>query len=331
MTIVINKSWQGQRVTGQQRYAQEISRRLLAAPGVVARPSAVPSSRVRAWMSAQGLAVPRAWGECLVTLTSRGPLWHPKHVVTIHDHFVLTNPEWYSPRYVATHAPLLRAQISGARGLIFVSDSTRKRHHSLFGDRLPSVVAPNGVNPPLVESSEPPVHLGHPFFLGVGSRDPRKNTARLIRAYEALPKDIRESYSLVLVGGADSSVFAGASSIRSGNGVVLLDYVTDEHLWSLYRRAVALVMPSIDEGFGLPLVEAAAVGTPLIVSDIPVFRWIAGDSAVYFDPLDRVSITDALAAVVSGATALPAPPDVSGRFNWGSSSASILEFVRKLD
>lgn len=330
MTIVVNHSWQGQRTTGQQRYAQEIASRLVKEPDVVARPATARDSRILAWLSAQTLAVPRGRQEWLLTLTSRGPLWHSKHVLTIHDHFVLTNPEWYSRKYVATHAPVLKAQLAGARGIVFVSRTTQQRHWELFGDATPSVVAPNGVEPSSGQHVAGSIQIDRPFLLAVGSKDPRKNIGRLVQAYEALPDKLRSNCSLVLAGGADSAVFRQSQPLGGGGGIVVLDYVSDEDLWSLYHRAAALVAPSLDEGFGLPLVEAASMGTPLVVSDISVFRWIARESALYFDPRDVQSMSDALAGVVQDPSTLPPPPEVINRFDWGSSSQVVLDFVRRL-
>lgn len=331
-SIVVNRAWSGQRVTGQQRYASEISSRLLAVPGTIGRPEHLLQNRWLAWAEVQRLSIPRTSRETLVTLTSRGPLWHPRHVVTVHDHFVLTNPEWYSPMYVRTHAPVLKAQIKGACGLIFVSEATRDRHHKLFGSRTPSVVAPNGVQkPPSVQ----PYHLpgGTPYLLAVASADPRKNLGALVKAYASLPPALRDGCALVLVGGGENLVFGDLdnNSHTSVPGVSRMGYVDEATLWSLYCGAKALVVPSFDEGFGLPLVEAAASGTPVVVSDLPVFRWIAGDRATYFDPQDGASIAAALAHVIKAeAGDLDIIDDVEGRFSWQSSADAVLNFVRGL-
>lgn len=322
--IVLNSSWRGQRVTGQQRYAQEISRRLLRRPSVEARPSAVPSNRWAAWMASQTLTIPRK-NETLLTLTSRGPLWHPRHVIVVHDHFVLTHPEWFSRQYAATHAPMLRSQIRSAKGLVFVSPATRDRHHELFGETKPHVVAPNGVSPPLIGNKN--YHADSDYLLVVGSRDPRKNIGTLIQAFSMMGRGRAGEVRLVVTGGSDPSIFGGRESgVIDATGVEFTGYVTETELWSLYSRARAVVVPSLDEGFGLPLVEAAATGTPLAVSDIPVFRWIAGGSAIYFNPRDVSSMASALERVLGNPLS---PPDISG-FDWEVSATAIYEFVRSL-
>lgn len=327
--IVINTAWRGQRVTGQQRYASELSSRLLTREGVTARPRVVPNNRLAAWGTVQLLMLARSRGETLVTLTSRGPLWHPRHVVTIHDHFVLTNPEWYTASYVSTHAPILKAQIAGARGLVFVSEATKQRHHELFGADKPSVVAPNGVHPPRDVRPYVPED-GRSYLLAVASLDPRKNLSALLQAYAALPATLRARCPLLLAGGQSEAIFKGdVLGLDHIDGVRRLGYVDDDTLWSLYRGARALLLPSLDEGFGLPLVEAAAMGTPLVISDIPVFRWIAGDTATYFDPRDVESIREALARAITN-DHLPLLEQAADRFSWDGSAERVWEFLQEL-
>lgn len=326
--IVVNTAFEGQRTTGQQRYAQQIARRLLSEPDVVLRPEIVRSNRYAAWLDAQALMLPRRRGETLLTMTSRGPIWHPRQVIVVHDHFVLTNPEWYSRRYAVSHAALLRAQIKAARGLVFVSEWTREQHIRLFGVRQPSVVAPNGVSAPPAEQV-PPSPVEGPYLLAVGSKDPRKNMDRLIAAYGTLPTSTRARCRLVLVGGEDQTVFAGTTAGPPGDAsVVRLGYVTDQELWALYAGARALVLPSLAEGFGLPIIEAASLGTPLVVADLPVFRWIAGNEATYIDPLRVESIAKGLDQAITHGAPPVDEQSFRKRFAWQKSSSSILSFVR---
>lgn len=329
--IVVNTSFEGQRTTGQQRYAHQLSQRLLEYPDVIRRPRSANSNRYAAWFGSQALAVPRGRNETLLTMTSRGPVWHPRHVVVVHDHFVLSNPEWYSGQYVLTHAALLRAQVKRARGLVFVSEWTRERHHRLFGDEVPSIVAPNGVSAPPRDcvAASP---IDGPYLLVVGSSDPRKNIDRLVATYSRLPAAVRGDCQLVVVGGADATVFAGSQvPTFDAPEVIRLGYVSDDELWALYKYARALVVPSHAEGFGLPLIEAGALGTPLLVSDLPVFRWIAGEQALYLDPRDEDSIGEMLVRAIEMDAPDVSPDYFRHRFSWDASADAVLRFLRTLE
>lgn len=328
----MNEAFRPQRMTGQQRYAVEVADRLAEADGI--RPLGP-----RGWW-ARGL---RAWAwvlvvlpwatrrRVLVSLTARAPLWHPRHVLVVHDLFVLTDPGWYSRAYIWTHAPLLRAQLRGAASIVAVSEPVAEqvRAHTaapvhvapnapsaLFTRRTPDaeVLAARGLSP-------------RRYLLAVGSLDPRKNLPRLAAAYGSLTAEERAATPLVVVGGG-AAIFS-TDELEWPEGVVPTGYVEDAELVELYRGAAGVVFPSLAEGFGLPIVEAAMAGAPLALSDIPVFRWILdGAPAAYLDPLDVASIAEAMRALAAGAVA---PLDgaeaaaLADRFSWDASAAVLAE------
>ena len=141
--VLINESYWNQRITGQQRYATEIARRLERSDGL--RPCGRPASgrhrtlRVWAWVQ---LVLPLvAQRRLVLSMTARAPFWRRRHVLVVHDLFVLTNPEWFSRRYVWTHAPLLRAQIRSAAVVVAVSQPVADQVARLRSG--PVLVAPN--------------------------------------------------------------------------------------------------------------------------------------------------------------------------------------------
>jgi glycosyltransferase involved in cell wall biosynthesis len=166
------------------------------------------------------------------------------------------------------------------------------------------------------------------YVLAVGSHDPRKNFARLVEAYRRLPGEIRRAFPLVIAGGA-SRIYA-AGSDETDDDVSRLGYVSDPELAALYASASVVVMPSLDEGFGLPLVEARAARAKLAVSDIPVFRWVAGDTARYFDPLDVADIASAVLSVLEGSWSPPEGAPIERRFDWATTADTIETFARAL-
>jgi glycosyltransferase involved in cell wall biosynthesis len=324
--VLINQSYRGQRVTGQQRYAAEIARRL--GPETSFRPQgprgfwAASTARVWAWV--QFVLPVIARGSVVLSMTARAPLWCRRQVLVVHDLFVLDHPEWFSRTYVWTHAPLLRAQIKSAAAVVAVSQpvadelSALRRDDVVVAPNAPSEVFRGGGPEPSNVLSVQGLEPGS-YFLAVGSRDPRKNLHGLAEAYALLDDEERRDHPLVLVGG-------GAGIYRNQNihwpeGTVDAGYVDDEELRRLYRDARAVVFVSLAEGFGLPLVEAAAAGaSSLLISDIEVFRWICADQARYVDPTWPNDIARGLRAEIDA----PSSQDIDlDRFSWDTSAAAV--------
>lgn len=323
--ILVNESFAMQRITGQQRYASEISSRVLRHAGFEAiRPRGWwASSALRVWAWLQLVLPLRSADSVLLSMTARAPLWHSRQVLVVHDLFVLTNPEWFSRKYVITHAPLLRVQLRRAKAVIAVSEPVAAQVSERYDG--PVSVAPNAPSTvfsfPATDASalESRSLSSGAYFLAVGSIDPRKNLPRLAAAYAALPAATRAAHPLVVVGGGHA-VFRD-QQIAWPEGTIDAGYVTDDELRELYRGARAVVFVSYAEGFGLPLVESAASGTrSLVISDIPVFRWICGDDATYVDPYSVPSITAGLLAAIES----PVPQGIDlARFRWDESAETV--------
>ncbi|GEO99015.1 glycosyltransferase [Methylobacterium haplocladii] len=170
-----------------------------------------------------------------------------------------------------------------------------------------------------------------PTFLIVGTVEPRKGHVDALDAFEALWAEGR-NVALVVVGKEGWMVQELADRIRGhaehGARLVWLPKVSDEYLDTLYGAATAVVVASHGEGFGLPLVEGAARGTPIIARDLPVFREVGGAGADYFD--DRpgglaAAIRSWLAARQSGRVVAPVP---MARLSWAEATAQLLAIVR---
>jgi glycosyltransferase involved in cell wall biosynthesis len=153
-----------------------------------------------------------------------------------------------------------------------------------------------------LERFSPGDHPREPFVLYPANRWPHKNHGTLFRALELLPE-----HRLILTG-------HGHPREPGRERVYDAGLVSPEQLVSFYRRAAALVFPSLYEGFGQPVLEALACGCPVACSDLPALREVAGDEAEYFDPLDPESIADATRrAIARGGEAGPAR---AARFTW---------------
>ncbi len=323
--VVVNQSYARQRMTGQQRYAAEVASRVLRHPSFdpVGPEGPWATSTLRTWAWVQ-LALPvQSRTSVLLSMTSRAPLVHPRQVLVVHDLFVLTNPEWFSASYHRTHAPLLRSHLRHARAVVAVSEATAEDVSGIYSG--PVVVAPNAPSDVFSETStqtaETPVGDLAPgsYFLAVGNQEPRKNLRRLAEAYGLLSQHERRAHPLVVVG-AGNAIYQ-YEQMPWPEETVVLGYVADPDLRRLYADAAAVVLVSLAEGFGLPLVEAAAAGTgQLVLSDIPVFRWIVRDRAHFVDPLDVTSIRDGLRDSLR--TFVPHAIDLT-RFDWDATALAV--------
>jgi alpha-1,3-rhamnosyl/mannosyltransferase len=174
------------------------------------------------------------------------------------------------------------------------------------------------------------------YFLFVGTREPRKNFKTVAEAYIALPVAMQAQFPLIWVGPpgwGELSPSPAAERAKDKGLIRMIGYVPDRELAALYRNTALFVMPSVYEGFGMPVVEAMACGARMALSRIPVFEEIAGADARYVDPMDvegwRQAIKDAIDEGYGIPTARRLQPDLA-RFSWHSSAATTLNLYRRL-
>jgi glycosyltransferase involved in cell wall biosynthesis len=205
-------------------------------------------------------------------------------VVTVHDLAVLRNPEWF-PAWTRTYAPrVVPAMVRAAARVIAVSEFTAREIEALLGvPRARIRVVPNGVDESFTRDG--PRAAGD-YVLAVGTLEPRKNLRRTIAAAK------RAGVELRVVGEA------GWGDVDAG--VSWQGRVDDEELARLYRGARCLVYPSLYEGFGIPVAEALACGTPVVTSRGSAMAEVAGVAAVLVDPLDVDSIAAGIVEASSG-------------------------------
>lgn len=212
-----------------------------------------------------------------------------KTVCTFHDLFVITS-EYSSPEFRTRFAAQARHAAELSDIIVAVSQFTAQQVQSLLGvphDRIR--VIHHGVHLP-APSSTPKEDL----VLCVGAIQKRKNIARLVKAFERLPK----SWRLALAGapdgyGAIEELQAVEQSPRRAD-IDLLGYVDAPTLAALYQRAGIFAFPSLDEGFGMPVLEAMANNIPVVTSNRSSLPEVAGDAAILVDPCNIEEIGEAL-------------------------------------
>jgi len=267
-------------------------------------------------------------------------------VVTIHDLIHLLFPEFLPHPMAFAYARLMmRRAVRRADRVLTVSRATATDLELHLGvDRARMTVTWNGVDerfrrrrtPQELGGALAPLGLAPGYFLFLGNPKPHKNLERVLRAFARLPEDGRR---LVVAGapetGAVADEIAGwAEELRLRGRLTLLGRLADDLLPALVQGAVALVFPSLYEGFGLPLAEALAAGTPVVASTTPALSEIAGGAAELVDPLDVAAIEGAMARLASDPARRRELADLGRKraeaFRWESTAAATLAVYRDL-
>ncbi len=217
-------------------------------------------------------------------------------VTTLHDLSVLLHPQWHPANRIRYFERMIHKCLSGCVHFLSVSRFGRQEVINLLGLRPDQVTnIYQGIRPEMVPLPEYQVketlrRLGLPirYLLYVGTIEPRKNVATLLRAYVQLPASVRDKYPLILVGswGWNSDDVRTLLSAYRHMNVHYIGYVSDKYLPILYNGARALLFPSFYEGFGLPPVEMLACGGAVLGSTASALVETIGNQAHLVDPLD---------------------------------------------
>jgi O-antigen biosynthesis alpha-1,2-mannosyltransferase len=222
-------------------------------------------------------------------LNQRLPATLPRRAVaTFHDLFVLTG-EYSTPDFRARFAAQARDAARRTDMLIAVSAFTRDQVVAILGVEPARVaVVHHGIRQLIL-----PQLKRDEVILSVGAIQKRKNTARLVAAFETLPPPWR----LVLAGSdgyGAPEIHGRIAASPASDRILATGYITPEELASWYARATIFAFPSLDEGFGMPVLEAMAAGLPVITSNTSALPEVAGDAAILVDPADTTALAAAL-------------------------------------
>ena len=236
--------------------------------------------------------------------------------VTIHDCTFFDHPEWHLRTKAAFFRRAIRSAAQHAAVLVCVSQVTAERLAANCPVRAPVVVAPHGVDHERFSPSEPSpgaddaalrelgVPVDRPFVVFVGTLEPRKGVATLVGAFDALAA-ARPDLVLVLAGQTGwgmAETERALAAARHRERIVRTGYVPDTAVPALLRRAAVVAYPALEEGFGLPALEALACGAPLVTTEGTAMAELAGGAALLVPPGADEPLADAVAAALDAGT-----------------------------
>jgi len=232
-------------------------------------------------------------------------------VVTVYDVIALTHPELCSMGNRLHYRWMLPRVLRRATRAIVPSEAVRDDVLHLFPEITDRIrVVPLGIDGAFFDQPDTETlghvrakyHLPEHFILFLGNLERKKNLSLLVQAFSELKAASVIPHRLVLAGclkTATEDLHKSIEDTAAGATIRLLDYVPGEDLPSLYQLADVFVLPSLVEGFGLPVLESMALGTPVVASNRGALPEIVADAGLLCDPEDRVSLTDALLRLIT--------------------------------
>lgn len=220
-------------------------------------------------------------------------------VVTMHDMLYWSHPDLMSTGFYTSPVKWMELRASAAATRILTISETSRDEIIRFLHVSPQkldVVPLAGTSTPAADRTKH--DRERPIVLATGNRRPHKNWAGLIRALPFVEESIRPTVVITGSHGNDPLVPV-VEETGMQNWVELKSWVSSEEMTDLYSRATILAMPSFCDGFSLPALEAMMAGLPVMISDIPVYREVAGEAALYFDPTSSEAIAAAITTAVT--------------------------------
>ena len=329
MSILADGRWKGRHGIG--RYALQVLSRLRRTGAHVEELSGLPLLHPleSVWLSWK---IVQRKPDVYLSAGFNPPLWSPApFVFTIHDLVHLRYPGDYGLRQRIYYEMVVRPATKRAAAVLTVSEYSK--NEILEWVRIPEykvVVASPGVGKEFRPKVEP-LRLPYKYFLYVGNRKPHKNVPRLLRAFARA--NLEPHVRLVLSGAADRETANMMSHLGLSGRVVFFGDVPESVLPRLYRGAIALLFPSLLEGFGLPPLEAMACGTPVVASDASSVPEVVGKAGIMVNPYDVEALAEAMRRIASE-TSLRAEMATRGLkraklFSWDGTTEQIIQVLRE--
>lgn len=270
----------------------------------------------------------------------------PRLTATVHDLTSSILPECHTRTMTAADRAFAERVLKRADGLIAVSENTKQDAIRILG------ISPEKIR--VIHLGVPPAYtsvpresiirltaalaLRKPYFLSVGTIEPRKNIDTLLSAWQALPDTFRREHELIVAGmrgwQSDATVKRLNQASAGNQGIRYLGYVPEADLPALTAGALAFVYPSLYEGFGIPVAQAMAAGCPVITSNVSSLPEITDGAAVLIDPRSIAELSAAIRRVAESsdlAIGLKARGiERAKRFNWKTAASESLRFFSEI-
>lgn len=329
--VIVNGRSLARQVTGVERYVIETLNCLGDRVRIVR-----PAGNYQGWAGHawEQFALPGqvARQSLLWSPANTGPLAVSNQVLTVHDLSPLEHPEWFKPSFAVWYSLFLPVLVQRVRRVITPSEHVRRKIISRF--HLPEhrvTAIPAGVNLDRFSRQAPAGQSGR-YILFVGSIAPRKNLATLLAAWKSIANQ-HPDVSLVIAG-IPGTVFRAVHFPEDLERVHFTGYVPDAALPALYSGADIFVLPSWDEGFGLPVLEAMACGTPVAASLSGALPEVAGEAGLFFHPGDPAALSAILSQCLSDARLRKALSERgqkhAQRFSWQMTADRIWQTMREV-
>ncbi len=329
-------------LTGVQRYTQELLQRAPEGVTEIAPPYALPKSAGHLWE--QYVLPLHSRNATLWSPGNTGPLAVRNQVLTIHDLATIDHPEWFSRRFATWYNFLLPKLVQRVAHVITISHFTKQRlmercavsedHISVIPNGVAKSFAPQDASTVRRMREQLKIPSEH-YILATGSLDPRKNLTRQLSAWRKIQHDVPSDLWLVLFGEtASSSIFRHTQPHHLPPRVHVIGFVPDDVIPLLYAGALVFLYPSMYEGFGLPVLEAMASGTPVLTGNVSAIPEVAGDSAMCVNPDHEDDIASALLTLISDASLRGALSEKgrkrSEQFSWEKSAQITFEILKNV-
>ena len=297
MKIAVNGRFEGRRITGVERYASEIMRCLGEQVRIIRPHHKLRGLRGHVW---EQFLLPFlvAKNEVLWSPANSGPLAVSNQVATIQDLSPLVHPEWFRADFAAWYRLFLPILAKRVRRVLVSSQYVKRMMETRLGVKNAYVTSAgvdfNSFNP---NAKQNKYKLPEKYILFLGSLEPRKNLPALLSAWDKISKECANTW--LIISGDSGEVFHHVTFPSFTDRTRFLGYIPEVYLPGLYAGATLFVLPSLEEGFGLPALEAMACGTPVITSNAGALPEIAGDAALLINPYHTDEIGNALITLLS--------------------------------